>query len=137
MSEWTAVDSHFYRFEDDVFFWRPCGEVRGEHAQLVCQCLEQILKRCGYALWLVDAAGSVALGYEARRVYARWFAEQPRRIAIGTFKSPTAASTTAGLLLRGIQIVGGREVPLNLSEDEATARRYLEKKRAQLAAEKH
>lgn len=136
MSDWAAMDAHSYRFEDDVFFWRPCGEVLAKHARWVCQCLEQILERCGYALWLVDAHGSVALTYEARRVYAQWFAGQPRRIAIGTFKSTPAATTTAGLILRGVELMGGWTVPLGLTEDEAAARSYLEEQRAQLATEK-
>lgn len=131
LSTWQELGPHHYRIEDDILHWRPDGEVLVRHAQCVCELFDRIVARHGYALWLVDARRSVALGFESRRHYARWIEQQPRsNLVVAAFGVPVPAQTTASLILRGIQLVQGVQVDHRFFADEAAARAYLDERRS-------
>jgi len=133
MSDWQSLGPHHYRLEDDILFWRPNGEVISQHAHGVCLLFDRIVERHGYALWLVDARRSVPVGHESRRVYARWFEQHKNRsLVVAAFGAPLPAQTTAGLILRGVQLTQGVQVPMELCANEAMARAYLDVQRGSL-----
>ena len=130
MSTWQVLGPHHYRMEDDILNWRPEGEVLLWHARGVCELFDRIVARHGYVLWLVDARRSVALGFESRRLYARWIKQQPRsNLVVAAFGVPLPAQTTATLILRGI-LVQGVQIDHESLTDEATARAYLDGRRS-------
>lgn len=135
MSDWQVLGPHHYRMEDDILCWRPDGEVLPQHAQGVCQLFDRIVDRHGYVLWLVDGKRSVPVGFESRRVYARWLEQQKSgTLVVAAFGAPVPAQTTAGLILRGVQLVQGNHVDHQFCASESVARAYLEMRRGSLRA---
>lgn len=135
MSDWQVLGPHHYRMEDDILYWRPDGEVLPQHAQGVCQLFDHIVARHNYVLWLVDAKRSVAVGFESRRVYARWIEQQKHaKLVVAAFGAPIPAQTTAGLILRGVQLVQGVHVDHEFCANEDVARDYLDTRRRSLRA---
>lgn len=133
MSDWQVLGPHHYQTEDDILYWRPQGEVLPQHAQGVCQLFDSIVERHGYVLWLVDAKRSVAVGFESRRVYARWIEQHKSGcLVIAAFGAPLPAQTTAGLILRGVQLVQGTQIDHEFCANEAVARVYLDTRRRTL-----
>jgi hypothetical protein len=131
VSEWQAVGPHRYRIDDDVLHWCPSGEVTAEHASQVCRLFSQQADRFGYVLWLIDAAASLPVGTEARRVYAAWMEASTRPLYVAPFRSPMPAFTMASLVMRGVQLRGGALVYSQHSDTEAQARAYLDRMRGQ------
>lgn len=132
MSAWQVVGPHRYRFEGDILYWSPTGEVTAEHAAQVCRLFDQQARSYGYVLWLVDGAGSLPVGAEARRVYAAWMEAATCPLYIAPFRAPVAATTMASLVLRAVQLRRGAAVYSQHSETEAQARGYLATVRQQL-----
>lgn len=130
MSDWQELGPHHYRVEDDVFCWRPDGEVLARHAQGVCVLFDRLVARHGYVLWLVDARRSVAVGFESRRLYARWIEQQPRiNLVVAAYGVPVPAQTTANMILRGVELARGIRVEHQFFADEAVARAHLDARR--------
>lgn len=132
MVSWQAVGPHRYRFEGDILCWTPMGEVTPEHATQVCRLFDQQAQKYGYVLWLVDAAGSLPVGVEARRIYAGWMETTSCPLYVAPYRAPVAASTMASLVMRGVQLRRGAMVYSQQSETEAQARGYLMTVRHQL-----
>ena len=129
MPGWLAVDPHCYQITDDVLFWRPSGEVLPGHAELVCSLLGQLIQRYGYALWLIDAERSIAVGHATRVVYGRYFTQECSRVAMASFHAPPAARTTALLTARGVQLRTAGELFHQPCVTEQEARSYLDQQR--------
>lgn len=132
MSGWQALGPHRYRFEGDILWWCPSGEITAEHAAQVCRLFDQQAQQYGYVLWLVDAAGSLPVGVEARRIYAAWMEAATAPLYVAPFRAPVAASTMASLVMRGVQLRRGAAVYSQQSDTEAQARAYLTTVRHQL-----
>lgn len=135
MSDWQELGPHHYRVDGDILGWRPAGEVLPPHARGVCALFDRIVTRHGFVLWLVDARHSVAVGFESRRVYARWIEQQPRStLIVAAFGVPPPAQTTAKLIVRGVQLAQGIHIDHGLFADEAAARAFLDERRSSLRA---
>lgn len=119
------MGSHRYRIAGDVLHWWPCGEVTAEHALQVCQLFNSQRAAYGYVLWLVNAAQSLPVGLETRRIYANWMASSHCKLVISVFNAPRPASTMANLVLRAVQLRTDADMRLTHVESEADAHAIL------------
>jgi hypothetical protein len=136
MGEWRQVGSHRYLVTGDLLFWRPNGEILPEHAEAACSLLGQLIARYGYALWLIDAEHSVAIGSASRQVYARRLMQEHSRVAMASFHAKRPAQTSAVLIVRGIELMGQGTLLHQTCEAEAEARTYLAQRREAWTAAK-
>jgi hypothetical protein len=134
MSELGVVGPHRYRVTGDLLFWRPVGPVLPEHAEVVCDLLGQLANDYGYALWLVDAEQSVAIGHSTRMIYARRLGQGQRPVALASFHAKVAAKTTAALLTRGIDLLAPGVLYYQTFATEAEARTFLTQHRTSWSA---
>ncbi len=125
MDVWIELGPHHYQVNGDMLYWRPSGEVLPAHVDEVCTLLRRITVQYGYALWLIDALGSVPVGYESRRRYAHWLSQWPGPLFGASFRASIPARTTAELTTRAVKLRSTIELQIESFADEADARSYL------------
>lgn len=120
-----SIGPHRYRVEEDLFLWRPCGEVLPEHARSVVAVVVAIYKRHGYVLYLLDGREGRPLGAETRRIVVDALRPMRGSLAMAAFGLSGIGRISGILVFRAARLLTGLEFPFKFVASEALARVFL------------
>jgi len=119
------IGPHHYGVEEDLFLWRPRGEVLPDHARGVVTVVSDIYKRHGYVLYLLDGREAKPLGPDTRRIIVEALRPMQGSLAMAAFGVGWLGRTSGILVFRAARLLTGLDFPFRYTSTDTEARAFL------------
>lgn len=129
----AGIGPHRYCVDEDLFLWRPRGEVLPEHARGAVAIVLSIYQQYGYVLYLLDGREAKQLGPETRRIIVDALRPMRASLAMAAFGLNGVSRISGILVFRAARLLTGLEFPFKFVASEAAARVFLSECREGLA----
>ena len=136
MGDWQAVGKHRMRIQGDVVFAQIQGEITGDEVVTLLEHMQKVEREYGYVFEIVDASVSGSMSAEARRQNAQWHLQHVLQIELVVFGAGLLMRTMMTLLINAVRLLGRRQIAPNFAANEAEAWAWVERRRAELQAQK-
>lgn len=127
-----GIGPHRYCVEEDLFLWRPRGEVLPAHARSAVAVVFAIYQRHGYVLYLLDGREGKPLGPETRRIIVDALRPMHGSLAMAAFGLHGISRISGILVFRAARLLTGLEFPFKFVSTEGEGREFLGQCRAGL-----
>ena len=114
--------------EGDTVLSTAVGVVTIAEARQLLACLDEVISRHGYCLLLSDSARFNTVTADARRLSAKWITGKPL-LGIAVCNASFTARTLLSLVMKGINLINPRAIPLTFVREESEARAWLAERR--------
>ena len=128
MQDPQPMGQYQLHIEGDTVLSTAVGVVTLAEAQQLLACLEKVINRHGYCLLLSNSARFSTVTAEARRFSAKWITGKPL-LGIAVYNASFTARTLLSLIMKGINLINPRAIPLTFVLEESEARAWLAERR--------
>lgn len=124
MLESQTFERYHLTIEGDTVLSTAVGVVTLLEAQQLLSCLDEVIARHGYCLLLSNSARFSTVTAEARKFSAKWIKGKPV-LGIAVYNASFTARTLLSLIMKGINLINPRAIPLTFVREESEARAWL------------
>lgn len=132
MRDPQPAEQYEVHVESDTVISAPAGVVSLAEAKQLLACLDEVIARHGYCLLMSNSARFKTVTADARQFSAKWITGKPL-LGIAVYNASFTARTLFSLIMKGINLLNPRAIPLTFVREESEARAWLaERRRGQL-----
>ena len=121
--------------EGDIVYMRSKGTTTLDDLKRMFAICQQVCDEYGYALVLADSRIGGKSSPEARKYQTDMLRKRIFPSHTAMYGGNLVARTAVILVMRAVELVTGTKVPVDLCEDEASARKVLDEARARFRAQ--